>query len=262
LNCTDLDYGVWLTGTCEGVEIVASQFIDCVFGLYAEGNDTSLQGTSTTSMTVGTGSQSFTTQTGLDYYANMPIQIYETANSANYMDGIVTSYNSSTGAMVVNVTSVGGSGTYSAWSIFPNHYISVINVSDGSLACLTCGLSFDWCAFVHVQDCEIQQRGLNYLYVDMQLISNNTVFFLHDNICTDYATPIVPSGIIIQGVSTNSCINVHDNIFRERANAIDFMSGANTNSYVHDNYGGAANDVTTTFQNGAGLSSTNYHNNI
>ena len=33
------------------------------------------------------------------------------------MTGTVTSYNSSTGALVVNVTAVVGSGTYSSWNV-------------------------------------------------------------------------------------------------------------------------------------------------
>ena len=35
----------------------------------------------------------------------------------NYMDGQVTSYNSGTGALVVNVTAIGGTGTLAVWTI-------------------------------------------------------------------------------------------------------------------------------------------------
>ncbi len=76
-----------------------------------------LVGTSTTSLTVGTGSKSLTTQTGLAISAAQPIGITETGNNANAMNGIVTSYTSGTGALVVNVTATGGSGTHTDWTL-------------------------------------------------------------------------------------------------------------------------------------------------
>jgi len=74
--------------------------------------------TSSTSLTVGTGSKSLTVETGKQWVPGMPIKIAVTASpSTNYMTGTVTSYNSGTGALVVDVSAVGGSGTYSAWSL-------------------------------------------------------------------------------------------------------------------------------------------------
>lgn len=74
-------------------------------------------GTSTTSVAVGTGSKSFTTQTGKNFYIGQPVRVANTATPANYMDGQITSYNSGTGALVVNVTAIGGTGTFAAWTI-------------------------------------------------------------------------------------------------------------------------------------------------
>ena len=71
--------------------------------------------TSTTSLTIGAGSQSLTVGTGLSY--TVAQQVLIAYNASNYMVGSVTSYNSATGAMVVNVTSVLGSGTYASWNI-------------------------------------------------------------------------------------------------------------------------------------------------
>lgn len=76
-----------------------------------------LTATSTTSVTIGTGAQTFTVQTGLGYQAGNTIIMGDTFNGANTMTGTVTSYNSSTGALVVNVTSVTGSGTPGNWTI-------------------------------------------------------------------------------------------------------------------------------------------------
>jgi hypothetical protein len=86
---------------------------------------------SITSMTIGTGSKSFTVQTGLAFSVGQTVRVgYD---GTKYMTGTVTSYNSGTGAMVVNVTSVVGSGTHPTWSVHPNvvfnHQISTLTYS-------------------------------------------------------------------------------------------------------------------------------------
>lgn len=73
--------------------------------------------TSTSSVLIGTGSKSLTIQTGKSIVVGMWVVIANTANPANYMVGNVTSYDSGTGALGVNVTQVGGSGTLSAWTV-------------------------------------------------------------------------------------------------------------------------------------------------
>jgi hypothetical protein len=71
--------------------------------------------TSVSSVTIGTGTKSLTIGTGLAYTINQEILI---ANSpSNSMIGTVTSYNSGTGAFVVSITSVIGSGTYTSWDV-------------------------------------------------------------------------------------------------------------------------------------------------
>lgn len=71
--------------------------------------------TSTTSNTIGTGSLTFTTQTNKGYAAT---QFIESAHDAsNYVAGTVTSYNNSTGVLVMNATNTLGSGTYTSWNL-------------------------------------------------------------------------------------------------------------------------------------------------
>lgn len=90
----------------------------------AAGSATAAQGylapvsaTSTTSLTVGTGTQSLTVEAGKPWAPGMPVKLAVTASpTTNYMTGTVVSYNSGTGALVVNVTTVAGSGTYAAWT--------------------------------------------------------------------------------------------------------------------------------------------------
>ena len=71
--------------------------------------------TSSTSNTIGTGSKTFTVGTGLSYSSQQDVVI--SFDASNHMHALVTSYNSGTGALVVNVQSVTGSGTYTAWTI-------------------------------------------------------------------------------------------------------------------------------------------------
>lgn len=73
----------------------------------------SYAGTSTTSLAIGTGSKSITTQTGKAWVAGQMVIVDNGAGA--FMKGSVTSYSGS--ALVVNVTSVVGSGTFASWSI-------------------------------------------------------------------------------------------------------------------------------------------------
>ena len=78
-------------------------------------NDTTA--TSVTSLAIGTGSKSLTVDTGKSYQPGMSVKIARTSSPSNWMHGDVTSYNSGTGALVVNVTTILGSGTYTDWTI-------------------------------------------------------------------------------------------------------------------------------------------------
>ncbi|MEI6002743.1 hypothetical protein H3V53_38290 [Paraburkholderia bengalensis] len=73
--------------------------------------------TSVTSLTIGTGNQSLTVQANKLFVVGMTVSIASTASPTNAMYGIVTSYNSGTGALGINVSSVSGNGTFAAWSV-------------------------------------------------------------------------------------------------------------------------------------------------
>lgn len=73
------------------------------------------RGSSTTSLTIGTGTKNLTTGINLAFTAGMEIGIYNT--NSNYMNGTVTSYDPATGALVANITSIGGSGTFTSWTV-------------------------------------------------------------------------------------------------------------------------------------------------
>jgi len=74
--------------------------------------------TSTTSLTIGTGSKSLTlAQTGKSFAVGQFVELVNA--TANWMLGNITAFNSGTGAMTVDVTHIGGSGTFAAWTVTP-----------------------------------------------------------------------------------------------------------------------------------------------
>ncbi len=71
--------------------------------------------TSTTSLATGaSGSKSFTTQTGLAYTAGARVRA-TSAGTAEYMEGLVTSYSGST--LIATMDTASGSGTHSDWNL-------------------------------------------------------------------------------------------------------------------------------------------------
>jgi len=83
----------------------------------AAGYAASLSGTSATSLLIAVASKSFTATTGRQWAPGQFLLAASAANVANFMHGQVTSYNAGTGALVLNVLDVGGSGTYADWVI-------------------------------------------------------------------------------------------------------------------------------------------------
>lgn len=86
-------------------------------------------GTSTTSTLVGTGSKTLTTQTGKAWVVGQSVNLARTsAPSTTWMHGVITAYNSGTGSITINVSLVGGSGTFTDWTI------GLVGPYDASLA--------------------------------------------------------------------------------------------------------------------------------
>jgi len=73
--------------------------------------------TSTTSLTIGTGSKTLTVETGKVLVPGMTVTIAYTTNALNAMSGQVTAYNPSSGALTVTVVAFSGSGTYASWVV-------------------------------------------------------------------------------------------------------------------------------------------------
>lgn len=82
--------------------------------------------TYSSSLTIGTGDFSITVATGLVLIATEAITVYNSATE--YITGTVTSYNSTTGALVFHITAVVGSGSYSSWKIFQTSQIATATI--------------------------------------------------------------------------------------------------------------------------------------
>lgn len=105
---SDTDYyHAWLPSAVEGMNAVAAAM-----------NLNATNSSSTTSLLIGTGSKSLIVETNKGYIGGMYITLADTAApSTNSMVAQVTSYNTTTGAMVVNSLTTAGSGTKTAWTI-------------------------------------------------------------------------------------------------------------------------------------------------
>lgn len=72
-------------------------------------------GTSTTSLTIGTGSKVFVTQSGKAWTVGQWVITPSPVSPSNYMIGQITDYTGTN--LTVNVTQVGGAGTFASWNI-------------------------------------------------------------------------------------------------------------------------------------------------
>jgi hypothetical protein len=75
-------------------------------------------GSSATSLTIGTGSKTFTgVATTLAYQISNYVRASSAANGANYQEGFITAYGG--GSLTINVTKIGGAGTFADWNFAP-----------------------------------------------------------------------------------------------------------------------------------------------
>ncbi|MBB6191204.1 hypothetical protein FHS51_001426 [Sphingobium wenxiniae] len=97
---------------------------------------TNYNATSSSSVAIGTGSKSFTASTGRLLKAGQFVSIASASGPGNAMLGTVISYDPVTGALVVNVTAVTGSGTFDSWMIALSVNPAVLSVINAAIAAL------------------------------------------------------------------------------------------------------------------------------
>jgi hypothetical protein len=73
--------------------------------------------TSTTSLTLSTGSKTLTIQTGKAFAVGQFVVLASAANVANYMHGQIAAHNTGTGTLTVNVGTFTGTGTFADWLV-------------------------------------------------------------------------------------------------------------------------------------------------
>ncbi|WP_247337463.1 carbohydrate-binding protein [Bradyrhizobium sp. 147] len=75
-------------------------------------------GTSVTSLAIGTGSKAFVTQIDLFYKVGARIRATSAANPSNWMEGVVTAYSqdASGATLTINIDKTNGSGTFADWN--------------------------------------------------------------------------------------------------------------------------------------------------
>ena len=100
--------------------VAAGVYANALAAQEAAANAINAPGTSATSVSslaLATGSQSLTIQAGKAFAVGQFVVLANTPTPTNYMTGQITAYDPATGALVVNVSSKGGSGSYAAWTI-------------------------------------------------------------------------------------------------------------------------------------------------
>jgi len=85
--------------------------------------------TSTSTVTAGLGSQTFTTQSGLPFTNGDVIRVYDVPFTI-YMDGTVSSYSGT--QLTINVTAKSGDGTKSNWQIFDYNGKNYLSTNTGA----------------------------------------------------------------------------------------------------------------------------------
>jgi hypothetical protein len=85
--------------------------------------------TSTTSLAVGTGAKTFTTQAGLAYATGARARASSRGTTSAYMEGLVGAYSGT--SLTINVDTIGSAGTFADWNINVAGQIGATGTSTG-----------------------------------------------------------------------------------------------------------------------------------
>lgn len=177
--------------------------------------------TSATSNSIGTGAKTFTVDTGKGYVAGQSLSIAYTTTPTNRMFALVTSYNSGTGELIVNVQAIEGSGTYTAWSIalafngvISTSQIEALAVTNAKLAnayindltTVTFDSLVDYVAIADGSDSGNKKKALiNQLSISTPIATTSGTS--HD--FTSIPSWVKRITLMLSGVSTNGLSSLH-----------------------------------------------------
>lgn len=118
----------------------------------------SYSSTSSSSVTVGTGSKTLIIESGKGFAIGQFIVVAETSNPTSvYITGQVTAYNSTTGSITLEVSTSVGSGSYSDWSVSIAASVTGGGDTLNSIIILTSGTS--WVAPADIKKVRIRLVG-------------------------------------------------------------------------------------------------------
>ena len=141
-------------------------------------------GRSTTSVTIGTGSKTFTTQSGLSISSGDTLRIERTGTAVSggmatgtrtYFVGTVTSYSGST--LTMDITSTAGSGSHPLWMISTPATTTIVH-SAGSSALF--GLTEDVTHNVEVSGLRFETGSASNDYIQIYRASSGKPVLIHD----------------------------------------------------------------------------------
>ena len=152
--------------------------------------------TSTSTLSVSNGTKSLTIGTGLAYTPNQDVTISLTSDpTLHHMHGPVTSYNSGTGALVVDVQNHTGSGTFSSWTVNVGGTVPLETVEWGEVLG-TLGDQTDLATALNAK-LEITDAASTYY------LQTNPAGYIDSSALTGYATE---SWVTSQGYLTSSAL--------------------------------------------------------
>lgn len=216
-----------------------------------------LQGTSTTSLAIGTGSKVFTTQAGMAFTVGRFVLVVSAANPANYMHGQVTAYSGT--SLTVNVTNTGGTGTLNDWNITVSGTQgsqgpagNITNIASQPVATITAS---DITIFADVSDSNNSKRTTVQGILD--LVPVGVLFLVSTTTFAGAATfdVALAAGYIYEIEFQNLVPSIDDKQFRMRTssnNGSSYDSGASDYRAALDGYRSDANADTLGASSSAG----------
>jgi hypothetical protein len=112
------------------VALATTQANNAAASLASAINAPGTNGTSTTTLTVGSGSKTWTTQTGKAWAVGQSFVLARTSDPENVrMGGVITAYNPTTGSMSGSVSALAGAGqSASDWTVSIGHALDLLGV--------------------------------------------------------------------------------------------------------------------------------------
>lgn len=179
-----------------------------------EFNSTIVDGTSTTSINLTglSGPVTVNTQAGITTFVVSGFaRVYSRANPANAFDGIVVSYNSVTGALVLNPVFPQGSGTHTDWNINQQSVAMISNTGASTTGATIRGVTYTGNWYLGLQLFAVNATGTalsvaNCNVEDCTAVScQNRGFYLNGNIayCNLVNCTVTGNGVTNYGFNLN-----------------------------------------------------------